>query len=108
MGQQTEIEPGLPRKQADRQVERYAVDGQPQELTQPDVAAAHERQRRQEMLAELAIGDPRIAFPIDLERQGVDQERAAAMKLNVVGAGVLERKAARQRPLLDIERREGR
>jgi hypothetical protein len=66
--------------------------------------AGHQRQRRQEMLAELAVGVPRLAFAVGFEGQRIDQHRSMAAKLDVEGAGILEGLAARQGALLDLER----
>src|ERR1017187_8097083 len=57
------------------------------------------------MLAELPVPGPRLAT-IDLERQGVDQERAALVKLNVVRAAILERHSVQKRAALDFEGRQ--
>ena len=48
-------------QQPRREVERDAVDVVAQHQPEPDVAVGHERERREEVLAELAIGDPRRA-----------------------------------------------
>ena len=76
------------------------------ERREPDVAVGHDRQRRQEVLAELAVGDPRSAVLVRLERQRVDHDRARVAELDVVGRGVLERPAGGQRLELDVERQQ--
>ena len=57
--EEPEVEARPPRQQPRGEVERDAVGIGPQQAHQADVAAGHERQRRQEVLAELAVGDPR-------------------------------------------------
>jgi hypothetical protein len=52
------------------------------------VAVGHQAQRRQEMLAELAVSHPRPALPVNLKGQAVDQDRASAVELDVIGAAV--------------------
>ena len=56
---QQPAEPGSARQQGGREVERHAVDEVAQEQPEPQVAVGHERQRRQEVLAELAVRRPR-------------------------------------------------
>ena len=60
------------------QVERDPVDVRPRELVEPDVGQAHQGQRGEEVLAELAIGDPRAPLAVGLEREGVDEDRPPA------------------------------
>ena len=60
------------------------------------------------MLAELTVGDPGVALFVGLEREGVDEGRAAVDKLDVAGIGVFEGHPVRQGDLLDVERSEGR
>ena len=61
-----------------------------QQLGQSHVPSRGERQRCQEMLAELAIGKPWLPLFIVLERERVDQYRTAASKLHVVGGRVFQ------------------
>ena len=49
-----------PRKEPRGEVERDALEVVPQQAAQPDVHAGHERQRRQEVLAELAVWRPTV------------------------------------------------
>ena len=44
------------------EVERDPVDMHARKLAQPDVAVAHQGERRQEVLAELAVGNPGFAL----------------------------------------------
>ena len=60
------------------------------------------------MLAELAVGHPGRAFLIFFEGEGVDQQRAAGAKLDIVGAGILEDHARVQRFFGDGEGQQGR
>ena len=101
--QEPEVEPGPPRHEALGQVERDAVGVGAEERREPDVAVRHERQGRQEMLAELAVGDPRRSVLVGLERERVDQDRPGVAELDVVGRGVLERPAGGQRLELDVQ-----
>ena len=79
------------RQHTRRKVERYAVDVSAQKGGKPDIDFGHQCQRRQEVLAELSISDPRPPFEIALERKRVNEQRTAAVELNVVRTGVLER-----------------
>ena len=72
----------------------------------PDVAVRHQRQRGEEVLAELAIGDPRRPLLGPLERERVDEDRPAAPELDVVGGGVAERESALERERLGLEGQE--
>ena len=106
MRQEPEVEPRPPRHEALGQVERHAVGIGAEQRREPDVAVGHERQGRQEVLAELAVGDPRNAVLVGLERQRVDHDRPRVAELDVVGRGVLERPAGGQRLELDVERQQ--
>ena len=55
----------------------------PQELLQADVAAAHERQRREEVLAELPVSDPGLSFLVVPEGEGVDEDRSPPLELEL-------------------------
>jgi hypothetical protein len=68
----------------------------------------HERQRRQEVLAELAIRLPRLVGLCALEGEGVDQDRLAVLELDVVGARVPEGHPARAGHGLGAQREECR
>ncbi len=74
MRQQTEVETRAPGQQFAGQVERHAVDIHPPQLAQADILQAHQGQRRQEMLAELAISHPGRALPLGFEAEGIDQD----------------------------------
>ncbi len=51
---------------------------------------AHQRERRQKMLAELSVRHPGGAFTIGFEREGVNKDRPAVEKLDVIGTGIFE------------------
>ena len=104
--QQAEVQPGPPRQQLAGQVERDAVRVGPQQARQPDVALGDQRQRRQEVLAELAIRDPRRAVLVRLERERIDEDRPGLAELDVVGGGVLELPAVGHRVELGVERQQ--
>ena len=88
-------EPGRPagaaRQELAGKVERDAVDVGSQQEPEPAVATRHEGERREEMLAELAVGLPRLVGSGPLERERVDHDRPSAQKLDVVGARIAER-----------------
>ena len=93
-----------PRQQRGGEVERHPVDVLAQHESQAHVAVGHQRERRQEVLTELPVGDPRRPLGQAFERQGVDQHGTAAMELDVVRAGVAERHAVVHRRRLEPER----
>ena len=95
------------RQQLGREVERDAVDEVSQQGTEAHVAVGHQRQWGQEVLTELAVGDPRRAGRRSLERKAVDEQRAPTMELDVEGACVLEREAGGHRRVLDVQRQQG-
>ena len=103
MHQQAGPEARAPREQPRREVERDAVQMALQQRAQADIGVGHDRQRRQEVLAELAIAHPRKARLVALERQGVDERGATLVQLKVACAGVLERQAVVQRPPLHMQ-----
>ena len=65
------------------EVERDAVDVHSHQLTETNIGVAHQRQRREEVLAELAVSDPRFAFAITLERERVNQDQPATAELEL-------------------------
>ena len=69
---------------------------------------AHERERPEEVLAELPVGHPRSALGPPFERQRIDEDRRRADELEVVGAGVLQHHAVLDGEPLDRQRRQGR
>ena len=89
------------------EVERDPVDEVAEHQPQPDVAVRHERERGEEVLAELAIGDPGRPLVGPLEREGVDEDGPAAPELDVVGGRVAEREALLERERLGVEGQEG-
>ncbi len=101
--QQPGIEFGPPRQEPAGQVEREAVEVEPKQRHNPGVDVAHQGERREEVLAELAVGHPGLAFLVDLEGKRVDQDGLSRDELDVEGAGVLEREAGGDGPLLDVQ-----
>ena len=108
VGGQAGVEPRPPRQEAGREVERDAVHELRQERPEARVAAGHEGQRCREVLAELPIRLPRGAAVRLLERERVDEDRAAVKELDVVGGGIAERHPAALRLLLGAKREERR
>src|ERR1051325_6490110 len=106
MGKQACLEPGAAWEQAACKVEWNAVDVRAQHLPQPDVGSAHQGQRSEEMLTELPIGGPGAALLIALEGKRVDHHRLSGPKLDVVGAGILERHPEPKRLFLDLKGRQ--
>ena len=78
-----------------------------QQLTQPDVVEGHERERREKVSAELAVGDPRPAFRIPLERERIYQHGLGTEKLHIIGRRVLERHSFVQGCLLHGQGEQG-
>ena len=103
VGEQARPEPGAAGHQARGQVDRDAVDEVAQHQPAARVAVGDQRQRRQEVLAELAVGGPGLGWITLLEGEGVDQDRPAGIELDVVGAGVLEAHPGGKRPTLQLE-----
>jgi hypothetical protein len=90
------------------EVERDPVDVIAQQEPEADVAPGHQRERGEEVLAELAVGDPRRAWLGFLERERVDEDRPAAAELDVVGGRVAEGEAALSGRDLRVECRQRR
>ena len=67
VGGEAEVEPRPSRQHPARQIERDPVRAEPEELDEPYVAPCSERERRQELLAELPVRDPRRALLDALE-----------------------------------------
>jgi hypothetical protein len=67
------------------------------------IAARHERERREEMFAELPVRDPWATFFVRSERQRVDEDRTPAMELHVVRTRIAQGHTARERARLHIE-----
>ena len=95
-------------RSAPREIERDPVDPDPRPLREAHVSAAHERERGEEVLAELAVGLPRLARVSAAERERVDENGLAAPELDVVRARVLQRHPGGARPAFDRERRQSR
>ena len=106
--QQPEVEVRAPGQQACREIERDAVRIGPQEAGQADVAARHEGEGREEVLAELAVAHPGHAVLVGLEREQVDQDGASASELDVVRGGIAQGPAGIECLELDVERQQGR
>ena len=66
----------------------------------------HQRQRRQEMLAHLAVSHPGLAFLVLLERERIHENWRAASELNVIGACVLQAHPEGERFLLNSQCRQ--
>ena len=96
MGAQSQAQLGSTRQQGRGEVERDAVELVPEHPAHSHIPAGHQRQRRQEVLAELLVRDPRRIRGQPLERQVVDEHRLDAPELDVVRGGVLERPALRE------------
>jgi len=95
-----------PGQDSRRQIQRHSVDIRPTELAETVVAEAHQRQRSQKMLAELPVPGPHLPLAVNLERQGVDEDRPAGVELHVVSAAILESHAAQQSSALHFQRGE--
>src|SRR5262245_44278824 len=104
---ETELESRPAGQEPAHEVEGDPVDLRSEEPAHPDVAPGHQRQRPEEVLAELAIGDPRSAGLVGLEREMVDVHRAGAEELDVERARVAQREALAQGGELEIEGQEG-
>ena len=97
-----------PGQQPAGQIHRHAVEERTEQLMQPHVGVAHERQRRHVEFTELAVGDPWRAGAERLERQRVDPDRPACLELHVVRRRVLQRHAARHCRTLKSQRQQRR
>ena len=67
--QEAEVEARAPRQELRGELERHAVDLGAEKVRQANVAPGHQRERRQEVLAELAVRHPRRAVLVRFERQ---------------------------------------
>ena len=108
MQEEPRAEFGPARQEPRRQRERDAVEVRHEELVEAGIDAAHQGQRREEVLAELAVGDPGLPLGIRLERERVDEDGLRAAELDVEPAGVLQRHPPRHGPSLDLQRRQRR
>ena len=90
------------------QIERDAVDEVAQHQAAARIAMGDQGQRRQEVLAELTVGGPWLGWRRHLEGERIDEDRPAAVELDVVGARVLEPHPGVEGPRLDLEGEEGR
>ncbi len=105
---EAEREPGPRGEECRREIERDAVEVVAEQPAEPDVPVRHERQRGEEVLAELAVGDPRRPGRGPAQRQRVDEDRPAAIELDVVRARVAELEPGLDGSSLDLEREQGR
>ena len=96
---------GDARRAAERrgEVERNSIDVQPGQLAQPRVTKRHQCEGRDEVLAELPVGDPRLPWRQALEGQRIDEDRARALKLDIVGAGIFQRHTMLHREQLNLK-----
>ena len=72
------------------EIDRHPVRVIAQQGPQPNVAARHQCQGREKMLAELSVCSPRRPGASAPERQGVDQDGPRPQELHVVRTGVPE------------------
>ena len=107
VGSQAGAEPRAPRQQLACQVERNPVHELRQQQPEARVASRHQRQRREEVLTELAVRLPRRVRVEPLEGEGVDQDRPTIRELDVVGAGVAQGHAVLLGERLGLERQQG-
>ena len=68
----------------------------------PHVGVAHERERDEEVLAELLVCAPGLPLRVALERQRVDEDGAAIPELHVERARVPEDESVLKRALLHL------
>jgi hypothetical protein len=108
VNQEPRLQPRPERQQRARQIQGHAIEFRPQQTTEADVDAAHQREWRQEQLAELAVRDPRRSRLQALERQRVDQHGPAVLEQHVVRRRVLERHPVIERRPLQPQCQEGR
>ena len=100
--------PGTAWKERGHQVQGQAVEVLSQQEPEPHVAVGHQRERGEEVLAELPVRHPRPALHEVFERERVDQDRAPAVELHVVRGGVAERHPVIHRRRLHAQREERR
>ena len=108
MQRQAEAKPGSSREEPGRQVQRDSVEVRAAKLVEPDVGQAHQGQRGQKMLAELAVSHPGLPFLIPLERERIDEDRPPLVKLHVERAAILQRHPVVKRKPLDLQGQQGR
>ena len=106
VGQQP-AQPGPAGQQAGGQVQRQAVDELPEHQPAARVAMRHERERSEEVLAELPVRRPRGGQIGDLEREAVDEDRSPAVELHVVGRRIAQPHPGSQRAALNLQGQEG-
>ena len=106
VGRQPQVEPRPAGKQPRGEVERDAVDEVAQHEAAARVAMRHERQRREEVLAELAVRRPWLGRLGDFEAEAVDEDRPPGVELDVVGARVAQPHSRVERARLDLEGQE--
>ena len=102
------MEVGTPGKELHDEIQRQAVEVDPEQLAGPRVPVLHQGQRRQEVLAELAVSVPGRPFGPPFEGERVDEHRLSVAELDVVGTGVPQGHAELKGPPLDRKRGERR
>ncbi len=73
-----------------------------------DAQRAAQEQRIEELLAELAVTQPELAFPIRADREVIDEDRRRPVKLHIIGRGVRQSEAMFEQEKLEIEVEESR
>ena len=91
-------------KQLRGHVERDAVELGPEHHPQAHVDVPHQRERGQEMAAELSVSGPRTALDQGFEGQRVDEHRSSVVELDVVRRRVAQRHAVLECHSLDLQR----
>ena len=106
VARQAESQPGPPRQEPAREVERDAVEVVAQEHPEPDVALGHQGERAEEVLAELAVRHPR-RLGSARSNDRVSIRSAGRAVLDVVGGRVLQDVTRRRAPAPQVERQQG-
>src|SRR5688572_16924081 len=99
--------PATTRQEAAAKIEGDAIQVVTKEAAATNIPLAHQRQRDEELLAELLVRSPGTTLLPRLERERVDQDRASPMELDVVGTTVSKGEALGERALLDVESQVG-
>src|SRR6266545_1721629 len=107
MEQQGRPQPRSEREQLNGEIERDPVDVNAEQLLKTDVAVVRQRERRDEVLTELPIRDPRLALRHPLERKRVDEHGATVPELDVECGGVPQRHPELQSSSLNGEGSQG-
>ena len=67
MGLQPVVEAGTQWQQSAGQRQWYTVDMRGEQFAEIDIDACHQRERREKMLAKLAVSYPGVALPVRFE-----------------------------------------